>query len=92
LADNELQHERELITLRREEWRIAQERLDDIEAWPYNGAANVRDLTYDQRRLALEALGVKVEGWKEDHNPRWTMETKLNILSQSSCLLSKFRI
>jgi hypothetical protein len=55
LANNELQHECELITLRDEGFRIARLRVDDIEAWRRIVAADMQDLIYDQRRLALEA-------------------------------------
>jgi hypothetical protein len=33
--------------------------------------------TYDQKRLVLEALGVRVRVWRSDHEPRWQLDMSL---------------
>jgi site-specific DNA recombinase len=78
-------YEEDRLTLRqqRETWALAQARFNEIDLWCKNVAANVRDLTYDRKRMALDALGVKVRVWGKDHEPRWQMQTNIHI--QSSC-------
>jgi site-specific DNA recombinase len=80
----QLEQDREGVERQREMWALAQARFNDIEAWCHNVAANVQDLTYDQKRTALEALGVKVRVWRGDHNPRWNIKAKIPILIRSN--------
>ncbi len=40
-------------------WRLAQERLDELHAGRRDLAADLGDLSYEQKRLALTALGVR---------------------------------
>jgi hypothetical protein len=42
----------------RAEWELSQLRLADLELWCRNVAANVDEMTYDQKRIALHALSV----------------------------------
>lgn len=41
--------------------------------WCARVAPNLGDLDYRQRRLALDALGVRVVVYRADHAPRWTL-------------------
>jgi site-specific DNA recombinase len=79
----QFEEERQSLTRQRAAWAFAQTQFNEIETWCKNVAANVQDLTYDQKRLALEALGVEVRLWGKEHNPRWQMQTNIHI--QSSC-------
>lgn len=52
-------------------------RLGDLAAWCGRVAANLAALTYDQKRLVLEALDVRVLVWRSDHEPRWRVDMSL---------------
>ena len=83
LATLEAQHaqlggERDAILGRRSAWRAWRARLGDLQAWCRTVAANVDDLDYDGRRLAMEALGVRVTLWGTDHTPRYEILTNLD--------------
>src|SRR6266542_1414166 len=52
-----LQAERDAVFAQRDARRSARSRLADLEAWCGTVAAKLGELTYDQRRLALDALG-----------------------------------
>jgi len=49
-------------------------RLTDLAVWCSQAAANLDRLTYAEWRMILEALGVTVRVWKQDHEPRWELE------------------
>ncbi len=58
-------------------------KVRDLAAWCQTVAANLDTLTYDERRLALTALGVKVRVWRSGAMssdgaplPRWEIEMK----------------
>ncbi len=69
--------ERDGVLRQQETRRAAKERLAHVEAWCRKVAANLGDLTYPQRRTALEALGVDVELYRADHTPRWRITAAL---------------
>ena len=85
LAERKKAAEAERDTLRR---RIADAEADaakvrDLAAWCQTVAANLDTLTYDERRLALTALGVQVRVWRPGAVsndgaplPRWEIEMK----------------
>jgi site-specific DNA recombinase len=52
-------------------------RLGDLASWCNRVASNLATLTYDQKRLVLEALGVRVRVWRSDHEPRWQLDMSL---------------
>ncbi|MCL4465626.1 MAG: recombinase family protein [Chloroflexi bacterium] len=74
-----LEKERELILARQESWQAAQGRLDDLEASCRAIAMNLETLTYQQRRLALDALGVSVTVYPADHAPRWIITANIPL-------------
>jgi hypothetical protein len=58
-------------------------KVRDLAAWCQTVASNIDTLTYDERRLALTALGVQVRVWRLDTVssdgvplPRWEIEMK----------------
>jgi site-specific DNA recombinase len=69
----------------REGWQVTQEQLADLEIWCSKVAASIGDLTYEQKRLALNALGVGVRVWKQDHEPRYDVTLSLDIVASSGC-------
>jgi site-specific DNA recombinase len=79
LAKQKQQLEGERVSLlgRREGWEAAQGRLDELTAWCAGVAANLSDLTYAQRRLALEALGISVRVWRAGHTPRYEITASI---------------
>ncbi|HEV2122581.1 MAG TPA: recombinase family protein [Chloroflexota bacterium] len=74
---NQLTEERATILGRTHAWQQAQERLGDIQAWCHTVAANLETLSYEEKRLALDALGVHVTVWRTGHTPRY--EIRANI-------------
>jgi site-specific DNA recombinase len=71
--------ERATILTRRAAWTLAQDRLADLTRWCTGVAAKLGDLGYQERRLALEALGVSVQVFKADHTPRYIITANLPL-------------
>ena len=69
---------------RRRAWEAAQAKLTELEAWCRHVAANLGTLTYEQKRLALDALGVRVRVWHPDHTPRYDITAALPLLPDPS--------
>jgi site-specific DNA recombinase len=80
--------ERDAILLRQRAWKTASQRLEDLEAWCRSVAANLGDLAYDQKRLALDALGVRVFVWRADHTPRYTIEATIPLSGEHRHLVA----
>lgn len=74
----------DLVT-RRDTWKQAQGRLNDLEAWCRDVSTNLGELDYSGRRLAISALGVTAKLWRSDHHPRYEIEMKLDIVEPSGC-------
>ena len=55
-------------------------RLADLAAWCGRVAANLATLTYSEKRLVLDALGVRVQVWRSDHDPRWELTMNLPVV------------
>ncbi len=75
----QLEAEREKILQRHETWIAAQERLDSLEAWCMDVAARLRGFTYQEKRLALDALGVAVRVYDTSHDPRYVIEAHIPL-------------
>lgn len=71
--------EREQVLTRHQARLDAAARLAELETWCSTVAANLGQLSYDQRRLALDALGVGVKVWKPDHTPRFQIEASIPL-------------
>ena len=77
-----LREERERLEAQRAGWEEAQGRLDDLTDWCRVQSANLSTLTYLDRRLAIEALGVEARVWATDHTPRYEIILNLDVLDQ----------
>ena len=73
LAERERQliAERVQIELRRDAWNESTVTLDGVVSWCGTVAANLNSLSYQQKRLALDALGFSVTLYHMDHEPRF---------------------
>jgi site-specific DNA recombinase len=77
------QLEREAGELRRQQqyWAAAQWQTQDLARWCRQVATNLTRLTYDERRLALQALGVSVEVF---HGGHYTIHAAVPIVSSTN--------
>ncbi len=73
-----LQDERQEVVLRRELWQTTQTDFGNLLTWCTTVAANVDDLTWDQKRLALDALGFSVQLFASDHTPRFIVTAAID--------------
>ncbi len=64
---------------RRDAWHAVQGQLDSVEDWCRQVAANLGDLTYEQKRQALTALEVRVRLYRADHDPRYEITAALPL-------------
>ncbi|MDP9366370.1 MAG: recombinase family protein [Chloroflexota bacterium] len=74
-----LREDRDALLAEQAAWRVAQERLDDLEWWCRVQAANLAGLTYEQKRLALVALKVEARVWSTDHDPRFAISLQIDL-------------
>ena len=74
-----LRTERDAMHAERTGWQLVQDRLDDLEWWRRVQAENLAELTYEQKRLALLALGVEARVWSADHDPRFTITMQIDL-------------
>ncbi len=83
----QLLDERGQVTRRREAWAQAQANLHDLVGWCRTVAANLGDLTYEQKRMALDVLGFGVRLFRADHEPRYviTANLKTEVASSTTC-------
>jgi len=84
---DQLSAERETILGRARSWADAQEHLTDLKAWCQTTAANLGALTYQERRLALDALGVQARVWRTDHEPRYEIRASIPLERDIVCSL-----
>jgi site-specific DNA recombinase len=75
----QLESERASILSRRDGWQAAQAQLKDVEAWCRDVAQRLGKLTYEQKRLALDMLGVQVNVWRSDHTPRYHVTASIPL-------------
>jgi hypothetical protein len=71
--------EREAVLARRISWEDAQTRLDDLTAWCQQIASLLGDFYYEQKRLAIEALGIKEKVWRSDHTLRYVITVDISL-------------
>lgn len=74
-----LEAERDQILAQRDAWQAAQHRLDDLRAWCETVASRLDTLTYEQKREALYALGVRVLVYRRDHDPHYRIEANIPL-------------
>ena len=75
----ELEAERAAVQVRRDEWELAQRRLEDLIAWCRHVAAKLAGFGYEQRRLALDALNVRVTVLGPEHTPRHDISAQIPL-------------
>jgi hypothetical protein len=84
----ELEAERDAVESQRARWEAAQDRLDDIARWCGTIAANVDGLSYADKRLAFDALGVEARVWGVEHAPRWDVSASIPLDPQTVSVTS----
>ena len=57
----------------------ARARITSLTEWCATVAANLGDVTYAEKRLALEALGVQVQLWGANHEPRYAITARIPL-------------
>jgi hypothetical protein len=72
-----------MLKARGERWCLVQERLTGLDAWPRSVAANPGDINYEERRLALRALGDEARVWHFDHDPRFDITMRLDLIDST---------
>ncbi|MDP9359112.1 MAG: recombinase family protein, partial [Chloroflexota bacterium] len=63
--------EQTALELQASEHEANNHRLADLAMWCGHVAGNLPTLTYQERRMVLDALGVSVKVYRVDHDPRW---------------------
>jgi site-specific DNA recombinase len=79
-----LEQDRSSLEIQCDSWRLAQERLSELDHWIRNVAANIDAFDYAKKRLALDALGATVRVWSMDHNPRWDVKLHCDVLTTTT--------
>ena len=75
----ELEAERDVVESQRARREAAQDRLDDIAHRCGTIATNVDGLSYADKRLAFDALGVEARVWGVDHMPPWDVSASIPL-------------
>jgi site-specific DNA recombinase len=75
----QLAAERDAILARQGQWAVAQAKMDDIRAWCRTVARNLGTLTYQERRTALLALGVKAVVWPRGAERRYEIVASIPL-------------
>ena len=83
---DQLAAERETILARSRSWQETQRRLGDVQAWCHAVAASLGELTYSEKRLALNALGVQAKVWRTDHEPRYEIRASVPLDTLSAAI------
>ena len=81
------QAEEATLLARRASWQRAQDQLTDIDVWRTAIASNVDELSYHKKRMLMDVLGLQVQLWKADHEPRYTLQLNIepHIVSDTTC-------
>lgn len=74
-----LEAERQSILAQRAGWEADQQRLERIRLTCQGIAAEVQGLGYQERRLALQALGVGVKVYRAGYHPRWEISMSFDF-------------
>jgi site-specific DNA recombinase len=72
------------IEQRRGMWDAARTNLDRLNEWCATVAANIDELTWEQKRLALDALCISVTLFRADHDPRFVITATVDQQSTFS--------
>jgi site-specific DNA recombinase len=82
-----LEDSRVTLLTRKANQEAAQSRLHELEAWCAKVAERLGSFSYQEKRAALDALGVTVKVWRTDHTPRWEAEASIPLAEASDQLL-----
>ena len=74
-----LDGERAEIKARRAGWERARATLDRLEVWYRAFGAEVGQMTYQDKRDALEGFGIRATVWGRDHAPRYVIEANVPL-------------
>ena len=74
-----LEQEQERIEAQATARRQARERLTRVQEWLGTIAARLDHATYEQKRLALDALGARVLLHRAEHTPRWELHLSVPV-------------
>lgn len=74
-----LQRERREIETQQDTRQRALARLGDLTKWCHDIAARLDTLDYEQKRMALVALGIEVKVYSAKHEPRYTITARLPL-------------
>lgn len=75
----QLEQERDLVLGRRASWAAAQRRLVAVQNWCGAVAARLGELGYHEKRIALDALDVRVRIFTKDHAPRYVITASIPL-------------
>lgn len=73
-----LQSDRDNLEQQHHMWVETQDWASGLEDWCVRVADNLEQFDYDERRLALRALGLEARVWSTNHNPR--LEIRIRLL------------
>ncbi len=76
--------ERDRLKAAQDEWLTKQTDLAEFEAWCGTVAANLSELTYQQKRIALDVFQIQVTVYRADRTPRWTITPALSSTLSST--------
>jgi hypothetical protein len=80
----QLEEDQAKLEAQRDAWRLAQDQLENLDAWCRNVTANLRGITYEERRLALRAPGLEARVWRVDHDPRFEISMRLDFIDSTT--------
>jgi len=79
-----LEQERDSVEERRASWLATQANLANLEQWSKTIADRVDDLTWEQKRLALNALNVTADVYPAGSQPRFVIKAEIEAQSVST--------
>ena len=85
LQQRVLKKEREQVLRRKVGFDAGMKRLNDLQSWCKSVSVRRGEFTYEQRRTALDALGVQVRVWRTDHEPRYAVTASIPLDTPTPC-------
>jgi site-specific DNA recombinase len=79
-----LDAEQEELTRRQATWQSARLDVDNLATWCATVSDRVDTLTWQERRMALSALGVSATIYPHGHNPRYIIDADINLQTLSN--------
>jgi site-specific DNA recombinase len=78
----ELESQRAALLARRVQWEAVQGRLESLEEWCTKVAKRLGTFSYEQKRLALDALGVKVRVYAKGQPLRYEITAEVELVPE----------